>query len=193
MRGSDCVAQANEAELVRRAQAGDTGAFATLVAEHQGFVYNLAWRTLGDLHEAENIAQEAFVRAWLALPRFRQQAQFRTWLYRIVINLCYNHLPRLRRDLAALSEAELIAAGVPDEALADLAAGVEADERRHFLHRQIEALPESYRLLITLRYQHELSYEEIAHVTSLPLGTVKTGLFRARTQLRQALRAFEEE
>lgn len=187
------MAQASEAELVRRAQAGDMGAFAALVAEHQRFVYNLALRTLGDPHEAENMAQEAFVRAWLALPRFRQQAQFRTWLYRIVTNLCYNHLPRLRRELTTLSETELTAADPPDESLADLATGVEADERRNFLHRQIEALPESYRLLITLRYQQELSYEEIASVTSLPLGTVKTGLFRARTQLRQALRAFEEE
>lgn len=193
IRGKDGLGQASEAELVQRAQAGDTRAFAVLVAEHQRFVYNLALSTLGDPHEAENIAQEAFVRAWLALPRFRQQAQFRTWLYRIVTNLCYTHLPRLRRELTSLSETELAAADPPDESLADLAAGVEADDRRIFLHRQIEALPESYRLLITLRYQQELSYEEIANVTSLPLGTVKTGLFRARAQLRQALRAFEEE
>ena len=187
------MAQASEAELVQRAQAGDTDAFAALVVEHQRFVYNLALQTLGDPHEAENIAQEAFVRAWLALPRFRQQAQFRTWLYRIVTNLCYNHLPRLRRELTALNDLEIAAAEPPDETLANLAAGVEADERRAFLHRQIERLPESYRLVLTLRYQQGLSYEEIASVTSLPLGTVKTGLFRARTQLRQALRAFEEE
>ena len=108
-------------------------------------------------------------------------------------NLCYNHLPRLRRELTALSDLEIAAAEPPDETLANLAAGVEADERRAFLHWQIERLPESYRLLLTLRYQQGLSYEEIASVTSLPLGTVKTGLFRARTQLRQALQAFEEE
>lgn len=185
--------QASEEDLVRRAQAGDTQAFAVLVSEHQRFVYNLALRTLGDTHEAENIAQEAFVRAWLALPRFRRQARFQTWLYRIVTNLCYNRLPSLRRDLTALSETEMEMIEIPDETLADLSANIEANEQRAFLHQQIEALPESYRLLITLRYQQELSYEEIASITSTPLGTVKTGLFRARAQLRAALQTFEEK
>src|SRR3990172_256836 len=98
------VVQANESELVRRAQAGDTEAFDALVTEHQQFVYNLALRAVSDPHEAEDIAQEAFVRAWLALPNFRGQAQFRTWLYRIVTNLCYNRLPNLRRSLADLGD-----------------------------------------------------------------------------------------
>ena len=81
---------------------------------------------------------------------------------------------------------------LPDETAADLAIGVEVEERRRFLHQQIAGLPESYRLLVALRYQHELSYDEIANVLGLPLGTVKTGLFRARARLREALRAFEE-
>jgi RNA polymerase sigma-70 factor (ECF subfamily) len=91
--------QGNEAELVRRAQGGDKRAIAALVLEHQRFVYNLALRSLGDAHEAEDVAQEAFVRAWQALPRFRGESLFRSWLYRIVVNLCFNHLPRLRREL----------------------------------------------------------------------------------------------
>ena len=81
---------------------------------------------------------------------------------------------------------------VPDQRDLDPASSVEAEERRAFLHQQIEALPESYRLVVSLRYQQELSYEEIAGVLSLPVGTVKTGLFRARARLREALRAFEE-
>jgi RNA polymerase sigma-70 factor (ECF subfamily) len=181
----------NEGELVRRAQAGDTDAFAVLVTEHQRFVYNLAWRTLGDAREAEDMAQEAFVHAWLALPNFRGQAQFRTWLYRIVINLCCNRLPRLRRELVMMGEEP--AADVPEESSADMASGVEAEERRAFLHRQIEALPKNYRLLVTLRFQRELPYEEIASILNLPLGTVKAGLFRARARLRQALRDYEQE
>jgi RNA polymerase sigma-70 factor (ECF subfamily) len=176
--------------LVRRAQAGDTEAFAALVAEHQQFVYNLALRTVGDAHEAEDVAQDAFVRAWLALPNFRGQAKFRTWLYRIVTNLCYNRLPHLRRHLLDLGTDE--AAHVPDRTDTDPGAGLEADERSAFLHRQIEALPEGYRLLVMLRYQQEMSYEEIASVVSAPLGTVKTGLFRAKARLREALRQFEE-
>ena len=180
----------NEGELVRRAQAGDTDAFATLVTEHQRFVYNLAWRTLGDAREAEDMAQEAFVRAWLALPNFRGQAQFRTWLYRIVTNLCCNRLPRLRRELIMIGEDS---ADVPEESSVDMTSAVEAEERRAFLHRQIEALPENYRLLVTLRFQQELPYEEIASILNLPLGTVKAGLFRARARLRQALRDYEQE
>src|SRR3990172_5188260 len=149
------VVQANESELVRRAQAGDTEAFDALVTEHQQFVYNLALRALGDPHEAEDMAQEAFVRAWLALANFRGQAQFRTWLYRIVTNLCYNRLPKLRRDLTALGETEI--RELPDHI--DIARQLETSETQKFLHAQIDALPESYRILISLRYQQELSYE----------------------------------
>jgi len=184
------VAGASDSEWVQRAQAGDAEAFSALVLEHQPFVYNLALRVVGDADEAEDLAQEAFVRAWLALPNFRGQAQFRTWLYRIVTNLCCNRLPRLRRDLLAMGEEE--AADLPGEPKGDPASSVEADERRAFLHRQIEALPESYRLLVTLRFQQELSYDEIANVLSLPLGSVKTGLFRARARLREALHEYEE-
>ncbi|MBI4315577.1 MAG: sigma-70 family RNA polymerase sigma factor, partial [Chloroflexi bacterium] len=78
----------DEGILIRRAKGGDTEAFGVLVSAHQQFVYNLILRTLGDPHEAEDLSQEAFVRAWLALPNFRQQSQFRTWLYRIATNLC---------------------------------------------------------------------------------------------------------
>jgi RNA polymerase sigma-70 factor (ECF subfamily) len=182
---------AQEDELVRRAQRGEAQAFEALVITHQRLAYNLALRALGDEHEAADAAQEAFVRAWLALPNFRGQARFSTWLYRIVTNLCCNRRPRLRRDLLALSDEASVDA--PDESAlgADPAAHLEADERRAFLHRQIDALPETYRLLITLRYQSELPYQEIASILSLPLGTVKTGLFRARARLREALQAFE--
>jgi RNA polymerase sigma-70 factor (ECF subfamily) len=180
----------NEAEVVARAQAGDTGAFEMLVVEHQAYVYNLAFRVLGNEQEAEDTAQEAFVRAWQALPKFRSQARFATWMYRIVTNLCYNRIPKLRRELTAIGEEDIVdhadlRSGTPGE-------GVEAAERRAWLHRQIDALPDSYRLLVTLRYQRNLPYEEIASITSLPMGTVKTGLFRAKEKLRLALETHEE-
>ena len=184
--------EAAEWKLVQRAQTGDQEAFGALVTAHQQFVFNLALRTLGDEHEAEDVAQEAFVRAWLALPNFRGQAQFRTWLYRIVTNLCCNRLPRLRCNLLALGDEEMTTLADDSTLSENPASAVEAAERRAFLHRQIEALPESYRLLVTLRYQQELSYEEIAAVVSLPLGAVKTGLHRAKAQLGKALKAFEE-
>lgn len=179
----------DDEQRVRRAQAGDTDAFADLVHAHQTFVYNLALRVLGHPQEAEDLAQEAFVRAWLALPRFRAEARFSTWLYRIVVNLCYNRLPRLRRELNALGEEQIEA--WPDETPA-AEAHLEDEALRRRLQCEIERLPESYWLLITLRFQQELSYEAIAQVMALPLGTVKIGLFRARARLRQALRALEE-
>jgi RNA polymerase sigma-70 factor (ECF subfamily) len=181
----------NEAEIVARAQAGDTGAFEKLVVEHQAYVYHLAFRVLGNEQEAEDTAQEAFFRAWRSLPKFRAQARFSTWLYRIVANLCYNRLPRLRRELSAIGEEEIADHADPREETPH--AGLEDAERRAWLHRQIDALPESYRLLVTLRYQRNLAYEEIASITSLPMGTVKTGLFRAKERLRSALSTYEEE
>ena len=179
----------DERDCLERARAGDVEAFGALVLAHQQFVFNLALRALGDEHEAEDAAQEAFLRAWQALPNFRGQAQFRTWLYRIVTNVCYGRLPRLRRQFADLGELDVIE--VADDTQPEPLAELEAGEQRAYLWQQIEALPESYRVLVLLRYQQDLAYEEIASVLSLPLGTVKTGLFRARARLRDALSAFE--
>jgi RNA polymerase sigma-70 factor (ECF subfamily) len=173
-----------ERQLIRRAQQGETAAFEALVQQHALFVYNLALRTLNDPQEAEDIAQEAFVRAWQALPQFQIRAQFHTWLYRIVTNLCYNRLPRLKRELAALDPAEEVV-------LLDGRQGVERElltaELGQQLFTAIDNLPQSYRLLITLRHLQELSYQEIAEVTEMPLGTVKTGIFRARQMLQERL------
>jgi len=185
------LSQAQEAELVRRAQVGDRDAFGQLVLAHQRFAYNLALRVLRHPQEAEDVTQEAFVRSWIALPRFRGNSRFRTWLYRIVTNLCYDRLPGLQRELTAVGDYEI--AEYPAESCNDPVSRLDAREVRAFLHRQITALPESYQLLITLRYQQELSYAEIAEIVGAPLGTVKTGLFRAHQRMREALLQFEEE
>lgn len=181
-----------EHQLVERAQKGDPEAFAALVTEHQRYVYNLAVRLLQNEEEALDLAQETFVRAWTALPNFRGQSQFRTWLYRIVTNLCYNRLPNLRRSLNELGDDVIAELPETDLAFDNPAHGLENRELRSYLHHAIEGLDESYRLLISLRYQNELSYEEIASLLNLPLGTVKTGLFRAKEQLRRALEAYQE-
>jgi RNA polymerase sigma-70 factor, ECF subfamily len=184
---------ANEPLLIRNARKGDTDAFAALVALHECFVYNLALRTLGNPDEAADVAQEAFIRAWMALGEFREQAQFRTWLYRIVLNLCLNRVPRLRRELQNLTHEELIDIPETATAAANPVASLEENELRGFLHCEIDKLPEQYRLLVSLRYQHELSYEEIASLVGLPVGTVKTGLHRAKARLREALSVYEEQ
>ena len=178
--------QVPEQELVRQAQGGNTEAFAALVTAHQHFGYNLALQLLGDAREAEDVTQEAFLRAWLALPRFRGQARFRTWLYRIVSNLCYTRLPRLVRDLEALDEGA--AEEMSGETQEDPLAVLQIEERRARLHTEIDRLPESQRLIVLMRYREELAYEEIAEILGIPLGTVKIGLFRARQHLRAALK-----
>jgi RNA polymerase sigma-70 factor (ECF subfamily) len=183
----------NETELIQQARQGNTEAFEALVALHERFVYNLALRTLGNPDDAADMAQDTFVRAWQALPAFRADAQFRTWLYRIVLNLCINRLPRLRRELNALTQDEMGDIPEPISLTPQPLTNIEYREQRSFLHSEIERLPEQYRLLISLRYQHELSYEEIASLLGLPVGTVKTGLFRAKARLRETLSAFEKE
>lgn len=181
-----------EQYLIRRAQKGDQEAFAGLVAEHQRYIYNLALRILKNEEEALDLTQETFVRAWTALPNFRGQSQFRTWLYRIVTNLCYNRLPNLRRSLTDLGDDVISEIPERDMAFDNPARGIEARELRSYLYQAIDHLDENYRLLISLRYQNELSYEEIASTLNLPLGTVKTGLFRAKEQLRRALQTYQE-
>ena len=169
---------ADERLLITRAQGGDHAAFEVLVNQHAHYVYNLALRLVHDPQEAENLSQEAFLRAWNALPRFRAEASFTTWLYQIVTHLCYNRLPRLRMELAALSPDEMMV-DLPDErpALEDSLLG---DELLSRLHKELDEMPEGYRLLLTLRHLQALSYAEISEVTGLPLGTVKTGIHRAR-------------
>ena len=179
-----------EVQLIHRAQEGDHDAFAVLVNDHQRYVYNLAMRVLKDENEALDLTQETFVRAWTALPNFRGRSQFRTWLYRIVTNLCYNRLPNLRRSLNELGDDILDQLPVTDAQIPSRE--TEMNETHRHLHQAVENLDANYRLLITLRYQDDLSYEEIASTLNLPLGTVKTGLFRAKEQLRVSLAALEE-
>jgi len=181
-----------ETTLIQRAQKGDHDAFAALVDEHQRYVYNLALRVVKDENEALDLAQETFVRAWTALPNFKGQSQFRTWLYRIVTNLCYNRLPNLRRSLNDLGDDVMENIPETDSGFDNPAHEFESNETRNHLHQAIDQLDENYRLLLTMRYQNELSYDEIAATLNLPLGTVKTGIFRAKAQLRNALANLED-
>jgi len=183
----------NEQNLIQRAQKGDHDAFAALVDEHQRYVYNLAFRAVKDENEALDITQETFVRAWTALPNFRGQSQFRTWLYRITTNLCYNRLPGLRRSLADLGDDVMSEIPESESAPTNPAREFELNETGNYLHQAIDGLDPNYKILIVMRYQQELSYEEIASLLNLPLGTVKTGLFRAKEKLRMALANYHSE
>ena len=166
--------------LIAAALAGDGEAFGEIVRRYQRAVYHLAVRTLRDASEAEDATQEAFFKAYRALASFRPGAKFSTWIFTICYRCCCDRLGKRKR----ISGDDL-----PDRA--DPAAGPEVTAIRNDdalrLRAAIDALPEKYRTVITLYHLQGMQYEEIATVLNLPLGTVKTHLFRAKEQLRKVL------
>jgi RNA polymerase sigma-70 factor (ECF subfamily) len=166
--------------LIDAALAGRGDAFGELVTRYERAVYNLALRTLRDRTEAEDAAQEAFFKAYRALHGFRPGAKFSTWIFTICYRACCDRLAKRKR----FSGDEL-----PDRA--DPSAGPEAlaerSDEASRLRAAIDDLPEKYRVVVTLFHLQGKQYEEIATVLNLPLGTVKTHLFRAKEQLRKAL------
>ncbi|MEW6524676.1 MAG: sigma-70 family RNA polymerase sigma factor [Bacillota bacterium] len=181
---------AGEEQLVRQCQQGDHAAFASLVAKYRDRVFNLAYRMLGQREDAEDVVQDAFLQTFRAIDRFRPSERFSSWLYRIATNLCIDRLRKSRKKLLSLdgpvSEArdryEMVDSGssTPEEE-------VMARELRRQLAVAVQGLPPDYRAVIVLRHFQGLSYQEIANVLQLPLGTVKTRLFRAREVLRLRL------
>jgi RNA polymerase sigma-70 factor, ECF subfamily len=173
---ADAAQAQHEALLVDRAAAGDRSAFAALVRAHQGYLRKLLGRVCrGDQGRADDLAQEAFVRAWCALPKFRGEALFRTWLTR----LAYSALAAERPSLPQLD-------GTPAEmdAHSDFAPGT---DRRIDLDRALAALSEPQRHALLLCYGADLSHAEAALVLGWPLGTLKTQVLRAKARLRMHL------
>lgn len=169
-------------DLLERCRRRDPEAFACLVREQQDYVYTLALRVLRDPEEAADITQEIFLRVWQALPAFRGESRFTTWLYRIAANACLNRLRQLRRERGTLSLDELPAEALP-AAEGDPHRETWERERRALLWGAVERLQTGYRLVVTLFYQHGLPVAEIARALDIPVGTVKTYLHRARQAL----------
>ena len=173
-----------DGDLVVMAVRGNPDAFATLVERYDRAVYHLAFRTLHDVEEARDVTQEAFFKAFRSLRTFKPGAKFSTWIFAIAYHACCDRLNRRKR----YSSEEL-----PDRA--DSGPGPEAqaialDEAQR-LREAIDALPEKYRTVITLYHLQGRQYEEIAQVLGLPMGTVKTHLFRAKEHLRRLLSGSE--
>jgi RNA polymerase sigma-70 factor (ECF subfamily) len=181
---------AQDYELVERVQRGETTVFRMLVELHQKRIYNLCYRMLQNAEEARDATQETFLKAYRSLGGFRHESSFTTWLCRIAANECINRTRR--QDFLSLDDMQ-------EEGrlqLADSAPSpfesVERTEVQSMLRGAIDALPIPYRLAITLYHLNELSYEEIARVMGVPIGTVKTYLFRARATLKSKLERFVE-
>ena len=182
----------SDLELVRRAQRAERGAFDLLVLRYQHKVVKLVARLLRDPAEAEDVAQEAFIKAYRALGSFRGDSAFYTWLYRIAVNTARNSIAsRQRRPLAyeaELSESEQSAVASRMSHTDTPEANLLSEEIRTTVNRAIEELPEDLRTAIILREVEGLSYEEIAAAMDCPVGTVRSRIFRAREAIDRNLK-----
>jgi RNA polymerase sigma-70 factor (ECF subfamily) len=178
------VSECDDAELVARTARGELDAFEQLVDRHRPVVVRVAARIVGP-HEAEDVSQDAFLRAFHRLEHFRGDAPFRSWLLRITHNAALDHIRRRRPepvDPDTLDTTEETASRPPAERL-------EARERIERLERKLHGLSDQHRVVLVLRDAEGLSYEEIADITDAPLGSVKGRLHRARREFVDMLRA----
>ncbi|MDP3847369.1 MAG: RNA polymerase sigma factor RpoE [Pseudomonas sp.] len=183
--------QEEDQQLVERVQRGDKRAFDLLVLKYQHKILGLVVRFVRDPHEAQDVAQEAFIKAYRALANFRGDSAFYTWLYRIAINTAKNYLvSRGRRPPESDVSAEDAEFYDGDHGLKDIESPERLllrDEIEATVHRAIASLPEDLRTALTLREFDGLSYEDIAAVMRCPVGTVRSRIFRAREAVDKAL------
>ncbi len=180
--------------LVRRVQQGDKHAYNLLVSKYQQKILRLVSRFIRDHMECEDVTQEAFIKAYRALPNFRGESAFYTWLYRIAVNTAKNHLVSTSRrppsqDLDA-GEADHTAAGINFVELNTPESALMNAELLAVIRETIQHLPDNLREAIVCREFDGMSYEEIADVMDCPIGTIRSRIFRARETLEQAMAPF---
>jgi RNA polymerase sigma-70 factor (ECF subfamily) len=177
---------------IKKVKKGDQNAFAEVVEYYKDKIYQLCYRMLGNAHEAEDMAQEAFLRAYVNIDSYDIKRKFSTWLYRIATNLCIDRIRKKKPDYFLDAEvagteglnmySQIAADGeLPEES-------VEKLELHEYVQQQIAQLPEKYRTVIILKYVDELPLKEISDIMELPIGTVKTRIHRGREALRKKLR-----
>ena len=176
-------------ELVARSIRGDADSFNELILRWERPIYVLAYRTIGREEDARDVCQETFLRAFRALPGFRGQAKFSSWLYRIALNLCRDWMRRERRARLVqppedVDLMELAVAAEPSESIEDL---VSRKDQARLVERAMATLSEEQRTAIVLKEYHGLTFQEIADVVGCPLSTVKTRLYQGLTVLRREL------
>lgn len=181
----------SDRNLVRRAKAGETGAFDALVEKYQHRILKLAGRYVSDRTARQDVVQEAFIKAWRNIKTFRGDSQFYTWLFRITVNTAMNYLAAARRR----PEHTLPPGDEEDPSMDDMQADldtpegeVEAEEVSAIVNEVISELSEDLRVAITLRELEGMSYEQIAYIMKCPIGTVRSRIFRAREAIDERLR-----
>ena len=183
-------------ELIRSFLSGEKTAFDQLVIRHKDRVFNLCYRILGDYNEANDYAQETFIKAFKSLKGFRFESSFSTWLYRIAVNNCKNRLRSLEKryqgKTVSLENTNYPGKGNPAFEIRDDSSSpaneLERKEKSAFIQTAINSLPAEQKIVIILREIEGRSYEEIAETTGLALGTVKSRLARGRMELKNKLR-----
>jgi RNA polymerase sigma-70 factor (ECF subfamily) len=186
-----------DAVLIRDFCAGDKAAFDSLVLKHKDRLFNLCYRLLGDYEDANDSAQETFIKVYQSLKKFKLESAFSTWLYRIAVNTCKNKLKssafRQKRKMVPLENPISANRSSPSRDIQDdshsPAMALEKKERMRVIQEAINALPAEQREVVTLRDIEGFSYEEVAEITGYNLGTVKSRLARARLSLRKKLRS----
>ncbi len=175
----------DETDVVKASQHGDQMAFALLVQRHQHRVFALSVRMLQDPEEANEATQEAFLAAWQGLPAFRGDALFSSWLYRIAYHCCVRVLDLRKREhlLQEGMQAEQTRSemGTEQQAMEN----IERHDQQVRLQKNLEHLPAKYRMVLRLRYLQDRTYEEMADILAMPIGTIKTHLFRAKRLLKE--------
>lgn len=180
-------------ENIKKVKKGDQAAFADIVDYYQHKIYQHCYRMLGNKHEAEDMAQEAFIRAYVNIDSFDESRKFSTWLYRIATNISIDRIRKRKPDyyldaevkgtdgLDMYSQLSSTSDKSPSEE-------VESIELQRYIQNEIAQLPTKYRTIIMLRYLEEFSLQEISDILDIPLGTVKTRIHRGREALRKRLR-----
>jgi RNA polymerase sigma-70 factor, ECF subfamily len=182
------TAEQDDLQLIAASKGGDQDAFAQLVQRYQRRVFNLVYRMLQQYEEANETTQETFLAAWQGLPAFRGDARFATWLYRIAYNCSLKQLEQRKRDkaLQVALEAEQDNTKLTDTEM-------DVRDRQALVREHLSHLPAKYRIVLILRHLQDMTYEEMAEILTMPIGTIKTHLFRARNLLKERLQALDRE
>lgn len=190
---SEAPDPADELALLQRAQAGDDSAFEEIVLRHQDAIYNLCRRILGNPHDAEDAAQDVFVKAYKALPGFRPNASLSTWLYRIAVNTCidYKRRPVFEPIDGTPEEGSVLHEPASEDPSPERLA--ESRQTNHALWAAMGRLSVKLRASIILRELYGLSYEEIAETMNVSVGTVKSRIARARLEIIEAMKKITEQ
>jgi RNA polymerase sigma-70 factor (ECF subfamily) len=176
------LAELDDEALVRESVAGRREAFDVIVERHRRSIYQVCYRFVNNHEDASDLAQEVFVRAWRALPRFKGDAALSTWLYRIAVNLCLNRVSAKRLETEPIESDRF-----EDTSLEDPGAELMRTERAAAVRRAIAALPDKQRAALILRVYHDLSHRQIADVLGSTVGAVKANFFHALGNLKKIL------